>query len=112
MIPNRVVCEAMYWRKANAIHNWFVNNVQDGEDDCRDYYVDRSNLQELLDTINEVLEDNDKAKELLPTASGFFFGSEEYCDYYFGELTRTRNRIMELLSDKFDDWEFYYSSSW
>ena len=31
--------EAGYWRKANAIHRWFVENVQKGEDDCRDYYV-------------------------------------------------------------------------
>ena len=23
-----------YWRKQNAIHNWFVENVQDGIDDC------------------------------------------------------------------------------
>ena len=25
-----IVCEAMYWRKANAIHDWFVKNVQIG----------------------------------------------------------------------------------
>ena len=24
------------WRKANAIHKWFVDNVQDGVDDCGD----------------------------------------------------------------------------
>ena len=23
-----------YWRKANAIHNWFVENVQKYDDDC------------------------------------------------------------------------------
>ena len=28
-----------YWRKANQIHNWFVENVQGGEDDCKKYYV-------------------------------------------------------------------------
>ena len=26
-----VVYEAAYWRKANAIHNWFVQNVQNGK---------------------------------------------------------------------------------
>ena len=40
--------EAMYWRKANAIHNWFVINVQGGEDNCKEYYVSRAQLQELL----------------------------------------------------------------
>jgi hypothetical protein len=24
-----------YWRKANAIHSWFVQNVQDGVDECQ-----------------------------------------------------------------------------
>lgn len=29
--------DAGYWRKANAIHRWFVDNVQHGDDDCREY---------------------------------------------------------------------------
>jgi hypothetical protein len=44
-----------YWRKANAIHNWFVDNVQDGVDNCREFRADRAGLKELLTTINEVL---------------------------------------------------------
>ena len=39
--------EVCYWRKANQIHNWFVENVQDGDDDCRDYYVSEEDLEEL-----------------------------------------------------------------
>src|SRR5438046_10755226 len=50
-----IVEEAGYWRKANAIHNWFVENVQDGMDDCREYYVPREKLQELLSIVNKVL---------------------------------------------------------
>ena len=44
-----------YWRKANAIHNWFVKNVQDGNDDCGSYYVAQEQMQELLDCVNLVL---------------------------------------------------------
>jgi len=34
--PHTMISEQVgYWRKANQIHNWFVENVQDGEDDCR-----------------------------------------------------------------------------
>ena len=36
-----------YWRKANQIHDWFVRNVQSGEDNCRDYHVSREKLEEL-----------------------------------------------------------------
>jgi len=44
-----------YWRKANAIHKWFVDNVQEGEDDCKEYYVSFEKLQGLLETVNTVL---------------------------------------------------------
>lgn len=46
---------AGYWRKANAIHNWFVENVQGGEDNCQASYVSHEQLQELLNTCNEVI---------------------------------------------------------
>lgn len=45
----------MYWRKANAIHQWFVNNVQGGEDDCGTYEVDVLQLEELRDLCAEVI---------------------------------------------------------
>lgn len=44
-----------YWRKANHIHAWFVNEVQGGQDDCRDYDVSREQLQELRDLCADVL---------------------------------------------------------
>lgn len=45
-----------YWRKANAIHKWFVDNVQDGNDNCGNYYVSIGQLEELLDKCKEVKE--------------------------------------------------------
>jgi len=50
-----IVEEVGYWRKANAIHGWFVNNVQDGKDDCKDYHVNNKQLKELLDLVNKVI---------------------------------------------------------
>jgi len=106
-----IITEEMYWRKANAIHQWFVKNVQDGEDDCGDYYVDTDQLQELLNIVVEVLADHSKATELLPTQSGFFFGGTEYDKYYFKDLEYTREGLTRILS-KEDDGEFQYHSSW
>ena len=40
--------EIGYWRKANAVHKWFVDNVQDGKDDCGSYYVSKEKLQQLM----------------------------------------------------------------
>lgn len=41
--------DAAYWRKANMIHRWFVDNVQDGEDDCGEYHVSKEQILELRD---------------------------------------------------------------
>ena len=49
------VYELAYWRKANAIHKWFVDNVQAGEDDCREYKLLKSDLEALHDVVCDVL---------------------------------------------------------
>ena len=103
--------EAAYWRKANAIHKWFVENVQEGEDDCGTYYVSRDKLRELLTLIEEVLKNKGVAQDKLPPASGFFFGSTEIDDYYYEDLEYTAERLKKIL-EMSDSLEFYYRSSW
>ena len=103
--------DAGYWRKANAIHDWFVREVQGGEDNCSPYYVGREQLVELKELCQEVLTDKKKAKELLPTASGFFFGSQEYDRYYFDDLQATIAIVDKCLTLP-DTWDFEYRSSW
>lgn len=105
--------EVAYWRKANAIHSWFVKNVQEGKDDCGTYYVSRGDLKNLMETCQTILDNPSKAEELLPTSSGFFFGSTEYDDWYFGDLKKTVDICKECLSiedDLVDN--FFYHSSW
>ncbi len=99
------------WRKSNHIHEYFVNNCQNGEDDCRMSYVSREKITELLDLCKQVLADHSKADELLPTAQGFFFGSTEYGEWYFSDVEDTVSILENALSVG-DDWEFYYQSSW
>lgn len=53
----RIIEQVGYWRKANQIHNWFVEHVQDGEDDCAYHHeCTREVLEELLDTCKTVLD--------------------------------------------------------
>ena len=102
-----------YWRKANQIHKWFVDNCQDGVDECQETYVDREQLKQLRDTCKEVLADPKKAPSLLPVASGFFFGSTEYDDWYKQDLEYTVERIDKILGDPaLAKCDFYYQSSW
>tara|TARA_Y100000401_G_scaffold96545_1_gene83621 strand:+ start:14 stop:565 length:552 start_codon:yes stop_codon:yes gene_type:complete len=113
------------WRKANAIHKFFVDTCQEGNDNCQRHYVSRENLEELLETINTILAVKTpvarelKAEELLPTDNeGCFFGSEEYDDWYFQDLKRTKATLDKLFKyeenaeagKNFDN--FYYQSSW
>lgn len=107
---NEIQFELGYWRKCNQIHNWFVENVQDGTDDCGTYYVQQENLIALYNVCKEVLEDHSKAEELLPTQSGFFFGGTEYDEYYFQDLERTIKILEPLLKEQ--DFPIYYNSSW
>ena len=107
--------EAMYWRKANAIHRWFVNKIQDGVDNCAEYSVDTETLAELRDICKQVLIDPSKADVLLPTQSGFFFGSTEVDEWYLEQLKYTVERLTEILElpeVKTCKINFYYSSSW
>ena len=115
MRPNYVTVEAIYWRKSNQIHRWFVENVQEGNDDCSNYFVERTQLQELADLCEKVLSDPENlGPALLPIAEGFFFGSDEYGEWYTNDLVWTRDRIVEILANEGlkSDWDFEYHASW
>lgn len=137
--------EVGYWRKANQIHNWFVENVQHGVDDC-DYYdeVTQETLEDLLDVCKRVLDscelvigkikngervengewvpiledgqfvkDASIAEELLPSTSGFFFGSTDYDQYYVDDIKHTIDIITKVLeTTDFETQMIYYRSSW
>ena len=124
-----------YWRKANAIHNWFVVNIQCGNDDQNCYRVEKRDLEVLLDTLRDVYkslinkelvkekrydeytkreyevevyknEDLEVAESLLPTQDGFFFGVTEYDKYYFDMIERTLDDL-EIIYNTMD-WENNY----
>ena len=106
-----ITVEAGYWRKANQIHNWFVQNVQEGKDECQEAYVSRDDLKQLREICQKVLDNHDLAESLLPTSSGFFFGGTEYDDWYFSDLEDTIKIIDDALAMP-DNWDFNYRSSW
>ena len=106
-----IVEEIGYWRKANAIHNWFVKNVQGGVDECQRSYVSLEKIKELLEVVEKVLADNSLAPTLLPTQSGFFFGPTHYDEWYFKDLEDTKVILEDALTSK-PITSIYYQSSW
>lgn len=108
-----------YWRKANHIHMWMVNNIQDGEDDCKEYQIYEEQIGYLLATCKQVKEDHSLAESLLPTGSGFFFGSTDYDEGYYQDVDYTIEVLEQALKEIEEDKatgnyspEYYYQSSW
>lgn len=108
----------MYWRKANHIHSWFVDNVQDGRDECQESWVSVGQLRELDQLCSEVFMSHNKdvAMEKLPPAEGFFFGDTDVNDWYWEQTRVTMDALHRLLADydagKLAGWDFYYRASW
>ena len=101
---------AQYWRKANAIHRWFVSNVQGGDDDCREYDVGLDQIKALIEQCNRALETRDAS--LLPPQDGFFFGSTEIDEYYWNDLQQTRDGL-RMVVEKLPKWCWLtYQASW
>ena len=111
-----VKVELHYWRKFNALHKWFTDNIQDGVDNCEEYYVESEKLYNLRDVCEKIIADKSLAPELLPTSSGFFFGATEYDEYYFSRVTDLKNWLDDfLIKDSLgvlEGWEYYYRASW
>lgn len=108
---SEIVEEVAYWRKFNALHNWFVEKCQNGIDECQDTYIERVKLESLVDILKQIKEDHSKAEELLPTQSGFFFGGTEYDEWYFKDVEETLSTLQDLLEEE-GLGDFYYHSSW
>ena len=104
--------EVGYWRKANHIHNWFVEKVQNGIDQCEEHEVSREKMKELLAECKAVVENPSEAQDRLPTQSGFFFGGTEYDEWYMEDIAKTIDILERELNISDDETKYYYQSSW
>ena len=131
---SHIVEEVAYWRKFNALHNWFVNFCGDGNDDCKPIYIRTEQFEELLTLLKTVKEKLDNSKlitkmtnngqvevyecekeieDLFPTASVFFFGSTEIDEYYKNDIDSTIEMLEGILSEGSDSVsDYYYRASW
>jgi len=142
MPVQEIVYEAGYWRKANAIHKWFVDNTQDGEDsNGRDSWVSREQLEELLKLCRKVVKtavvkkgkvqngsrSTDKGWEPIMEDGEYIENDEEIAailpaqdGFFFGSTNydqwylQSVKDTIEILERalKSDDGDFYYTSSW
>lgn len=106
-----IIEQVGYWRKANAIHHWFVENCADGVDECQRIWVSKDKLKELYKLCKKVKENPELASELLPTQAGFFFGNTEYGEWYMDDIDATIKILKPIIRGK-DTSDYYYQASW
>lgn len=113
---NRFGFQIGYWRKQNAIHQWFVDNVQNGEDNCAKYDVGIEQLKELRGTCEDVLincgskwhrvkasitDDMESYDELPDKAKALYAQITEWCDEHLPTTSGFFFGSME-----YDEWYF------
>ncbi|UUX33101.1 hypothetical protein [Fundicoccus culcitae] len=98
-----------YWRQANWVHHWFVENVQGGNDNCQPYEVEEKQVVELLEIVNKLLDtyyfDEKKAERLAkrllpPVACGAIFNHMQMDGIYWSILFETQRELNRILEDK------------
>ena len=108
--------DVAYWRKANAIHNWITKCVQTTDINCTKVYLTIEQLEQLVNDCKKALTAKNP-EEILPTTSGFFFGSTEYDEYYYSTIKETITMVEPVIeflkahSDG-DEWKVYYQAWW
>jgi hypothetical protein len=112
--------ELIYWRKSNAIHNWFITHSNEPLGNCGQILVSRRGIAKLLGVVSyllKLLEDDKegflfKNQELLPTLIGFFFGITSYGESYIADLEYTKEHLQYVLEENKNTSVFYYSADW
>lgn len=89
--------EVAYMRKHNYIYKYFEDKI--GEDYLAK--VDNADLADLIDRCQQVLDacDEKVSAELLPTTSGFFFGSTEYSPMYYMDIAEDLDAYKKMLEE-------------
>ena len=97
-----------YFRKVNCVYRYFEDKLTD-----ETVWVTKDECEDIVKRCSAVLENPDLASELMPTRSGFFFGSTEYDKYYFSDLRDVRKQFKSFIKYfKTDDDLMFIHMSW
>ena len=111
-----------YWRKANHIHQWFLDNVYTVPDECQDIYVEKEQLDELIRLCRKIIkvwDDPEQLEDLIPKMSIYFIGEADHFkkwykyDVFYTIMLLHKAVKLQQQYKKNGLWpEFYYQSSW
>lgn len=76
------------------------------------YNQETQQLEPILEN-GKVIINQDLCEELLPTQSGFYFGSTDYDEYYLEDIEYTKQKLEEIIDTiNCEDEDIYYLASW
>lgn len=97
----------MYYRKVNFLYAFFAEALTDEQ--C---VVTKHDVETIISHCKEVLADHSLAETLLPTQSGFFFGSTDYDAWYFNAVRDVLDKFTKYLEGWDDDTIGWVYFSW
>lgn len=110
---NDIDCENFeflaYFRKVNFLFEFFSGSINEEETTA---VITRGEMEELIEKCEFVLNNRDKASEILPTCDGFFFGSLDYDDYYFESVAKVLLSFQVILENYSDDYLYIIDFSY
>lgn len=107
-----------YWRKANSIHNWILKEARTSPDfNAGDNGIEitKDMLIKFVEQAETVLKDrsDETSERLIPSCSGFFFGSTEYDEWYYNDIKDTAEKFKQLINTfDFENYKLLYSCWW
>jgi hypothetical protein len=99
-----VMVRVGYWHKFDALHQWFVSNVQQGHDDCRAAFVSVDTLIKLEEQLEQVSDDPQSASE--------HFTADINETLEDGEVDYTLRILHHAKRLQEQGWDIYYRASW
>lgn len=106
--------ECITWRKNYAINDWILNTIQETPFDvnCKYLFIDANDLKQLLHLIDKELDarGTKKAMSWLPDETVFEDEDykDEYLEWYYEDLERTKDILEPILEEHPDDDYYYY----
>lgn len=108
------------------LHPESINKCQAcGQEKRRDAYYSFTldaikGKSDLYSRLSDIISDLAVGEELLPTTSGFFFGSTDYDQYYYQDIKETYEGLDKIIKeeetaekqDGLFGGEYYYRASW
>lgn len=99
-------------RKENHIHAAIEHLSGLDAVNCGYLFLRKPVVERLTERLAEVSRDHSLAATMLPTQDGFFFGSTEYDEYYFGDIERELEAFERILKEWDESKSYAYWEWW